>query len=169
MILLIIYFRTPYACPRDTISTYIPHFFVHVSVHVHFACHLCLGPFVFLLDAAEFISSALQLLLKALNANNRLQQVLMEVGILFLQGPTHRGMITGPIASEKLLECIVTIHSSLNKSLGRLPIAHMVTSFHFSSVLHFILCLCLNSQSYTHTMFDSSNNGLTISIYIGVM
>lgn len=74
------------------------------------ASRVRLRPFIFLLDAAEFVSGALQLLLKALNANNCLQQVLMEVGVLFLQGPAHRGVITGSRASGKLLEYVIRAH-----------------------------------------------------------
>lgn len=127
---------------------------------MHFACRVCLGPFVFLLDTAEFISSALQLLLKTLNANDRLQQVLMEVGVLFLQGPAHRGVITGPMASEKLLKGLVTIHSSLNCSNcsygDKFPLSLCATFY------------IMSKFTIIHT-YNCSNNGLTISICIGVM
>lgn len=41
----------------------------------------------------ELVSGPLQLCLQALNANHCLQQVLVEIGILLLQCPEHRGRI----------------------------------------------------------------------------
>lgn len=50
-------------------------------------------PLILLLDVAEFVPRALQLLLKALDADDGLQQVLVEVGVLFLQNPAHTEMM----------------------------------------------------------------------------
>lgn len=44
-------------------------------------------PFIFVLDATEFILRPLQLRLQALNANNSLHQVLVKIRILLLQCP----------------------------------------------------------------------------------
>lgn len=64
-------------------------------MHSHHVCfEFCLAePFVFLLDMTELVSGPLQLCLQALNANHCLQQVLVEIGILLLQCPEHRGRI----------------------------------------------------------------------------
>lgn len=50
-------------------------------------CCVLSKPFIFVLDAAQFISRPLQLCLQALNANNSLHQVLVKIRILLLQRP----------------------------------------------------------------------------------
>lgn len=74
----------------------------YLIMHVDFCSVVDHKPFIFLLDMTELVPAPLQLRLQALDANHRLQQVLVKIRILLLQRPEHRGMMGDEVLSQNI-------------------------------------------------------------------
>lgn len=63
------------------------------TVLIHHMCYSVYDPkpFIFLFDVTELVPGPLQLRLQALNANHRLQQILVKICILLLQSTEYTG------------------------------------------------------------------------------
>lgn len=75
-------------------------------------------PFVFLFNMAKLVPGSLQLRLEALDANYGLQQVLVQISILLLQGPECRQNM-GEAVTEKYLfweSCWLYLSKDLEKN-----------------------------------------------------